>query len=99
MIRVVKQATPTVAVGSNLSPSTIGQAVTFTATVGGISGFVPTGNVNFKQGADIVASVPLVNGQASYTTTFAKAAPFQSWPAIRETRLRSSQLEGDQAGG
>ncbi len=73
VIRVVKQATPTVAVVSNLSPSTIGQAVTFTATVGGISGLVPTGSVNFKQGADIVASVPLVNGQASYTTTFAKA--------------------------
>jgi hypothetical protein len=73
VIRVVKQATPTVVVASNLSPSTIGQAVTFTATVGGISGLVPTGTVNFKQGASIVATVPLVNGQASYTTTFTKA--------------------------
>ena len=42
VIRVVKQATPTVAVVSNLNPSTVGQAVTFTATAGGIADIVPT---------------------------------------------------------
>jgi hypothetical protein len=73
MIRVVKQVTPTVTVGSNLNPSTVGQAVTLTATVGGIKGIVPTGTVNFKQGATVIATVPLVNGQASFTTTFTKA--------------------------
>ena len=73
VIRVVKQVTPTVTVGSNLNPSTVGQAVTLTATVGGIKGIVPTGTVNFKQGATVIATVPLVNGQASFTTTFTKA--------------------------
>jgi hypothetical protein len=73
VIRVVKQVTPTVTVGSNLNPSTVNQAVTLTATVGGIKGIVPTGTVNFKQGATVIATVPLVNGQASFTTTFTKA--------------------------
>ncbi len=73
VIRVVKQATPTVAVVSNLNPSIVGQAVTFTATAGGIAGIVPTGTMEFKQGATILATVPLVNGQASFTNTFTKA--------------------------
>jgi hypothetical protein len=73
VIRVVKQATPTVAVVSNLNPSTEGQAVTLTATVGGIKGVVPTGSVNFRQGTTVLATVPLVNGQASFTNTFTKA--------------------------
>ncbi|MGA3193907.1 MAG: Ig-like domain repeat protein [Terriglobales bacterium] len=73
VIRVVAQVIPTATVASNLNPSTVSQAVTFTATVAGIKSIVPTGTVIFKQGVDVLGTVAIVNGQASFTYTFTKA--------------------------
>jgi cobalamin-dependent methionine synthase I len=51
----------------------VGDPVTFTANVSGISGLaVPTGSVTFKQGAQILGTVPLVNGEATFTETYTK---------------------------
>jgi hypothetical protein len=52
---------------SSLNPSTVGQAVTFTATVSG--GTSPTGNVQFREGATVLATVPLAGATAAFTTS------------------------------
>lgn len=51
---------------SSLNPSTAGQAVTFTATVSGVS---PTGTVTFYDGVVSLGTVPLAAGSASLTTS------------------------------
>jgi uncharacterized repeat protein (TIGR01451 family) len=63
-------ATTTV-VASAPNPSTVGQAVTFTATVTGSNpGHAPTGTVTFLEGATVLASnVPLSNGTADFVTS------------------------------
>jgi hypothetical protein len=45
----------------------VGQAVTFTATVSG--GTSPTGNVQFREGATVLATVPLAGATAAFTTS------------------------------
>lgn len=68
--QVVNAAAPGVtATGlvSSLNPSTLGQAVTFTATVSG--GTSPTGNVQFREGATVLATVPLAGATAAFTTS------------------------------
>jgi hypothetical protein len=52
---------------SSLNPYTVGQAVTFTATVSG--GTSPTGNVQFREGATVLATVPLAGATAAFTTS------------------------------
>ena len=47
----------TTALVSSLNPSTVGQSVTFTATVTGASG-TPTGTVTFKDGATTIGTAP-----------------------------------------
>jgi hypothetical protein len=56
------------AVVSSLNPSTVGQAVTFTATVTGTGG-TPSGTVTFKDGATTLGSITLVAGKAAVTTS------------------------------
>ena len=68
--QVVKQGLATVTLGSSPNPSYVNQTVVFTATVGGVKGIIPTGSVNFKQGAVVLSTVPLVNGNALYSTAF-----------------------------
>ncbi|HSV12655.1 MAG TPA: Ig-like domain repeat protein, partial [Tepidisphaeraceae bacterium] len=53
---------------SNAPLSTIGAAVTFSATVSGIGG-VPSGLVGFFDGGNVIGQAVLVNGVASMTTT------------------------------
>jgi hypothetical protein len=51
-------------------PSVYAQPVTFTATVANLSGAgTPSGTVTFMDGTTTLATVALVAGQASYTTT------------------------------
>jgi hypothetical protein len=59
----------TVKLTSSANPSTVGQPVTFTATVTGASGSVgiPTGKVNFLYGTILLGSANLVNGKATLT--------------------------------
>jgi hypothetical protein len=44
--------------------------VVFTATVGGVNGIIPTASVNFQQGALVLSTVQLVNGNAVYSSAF-----------------------------
>lgn len=56
----------TTALVSSLNPSTLGQAVTFTATVAGTS---PTGTVQFLDGATVLGTVALAGTSATLTTS------------------------------
>jgi len=53
---------------STPNPSTLGQAVKFTATVSSSSG-TPTGRVTFKDGSTTLATVTLTGGVATFTTS------------------------------
>lgn len=55
---------------SSPNPSAKGQTVTLTATVSAAVG-TPTGNVVFKNGATTLGTVALVNGVATFQTSFA----------------------------
>ncbi|MGD9924929.1 MAG: Ig-like domain-containing protein, partial [Pseudorhodoplanes sp.] len=55
-----------VALSSSQNPSQVGQAVTFTATVTGLS---PTGSVTFRDGATVLGTVALSGGQANLSTS------------------------------
>jgi Ca2+-binding RTX toxin-like protein len=62
-------AATTTAVVSSVGPSVFAQPVTFTATVSAAAGAgTPTGSVTFRDGGKVLATVPLVNGQGSFTT-------------------------------
>jgi Big-like domain-containing protein/VCBS repeat protein len=63
---------------SSANPASTNQPVTFTATVTGQYGGVPTGTVAFMQGSPFITwgTAPLVNGQATITDTFSKAANY-----------------------
>jgi sugar lactone lactonase YvrE len=67
--QAVNKAAATVTLQSNINPSAVGQAVTFTATVAVASGPMPTGLVNFFMGARILGSAALTNGVAIFTTS------------------------------
>jgi streptogramin lyase len=66
--RLVPTATTptTTALASSVNPSTLGQSVTFTATVTGAS---PTGTVQFRDGVTSLASATLSAGLATFTTS------------------------------
>lgn len=56
------------AVASSLNPSTVGQSVTFTATVTA-SGATPTGAVTFNDGGTAIGTAELTAGVATFSTT------------------------------
>jgi hypothetical protein len=56
----------TTTLSSTRNPSTLGQEVTFIANVSGDS---PAGSVTFTDGSQTLAVVPVVDDQATYTTT------------------------------
>ena len=66
LIQTVNKAATTIVVVSSLNPSTLGAAVTFTATV---SPLTATGTVDFTIDGSLLANTPLVAGQATYTTS------------------------------
>lgn len=61
----VAKVTPSVAVGSSQPSSTTGQLVTFTATIGAVTGVAGTGTVTFMDGGTILASSVTVFGNAA----------------------------------
>jgi hypothetical protein len=66
---ITGQTASTTSITSSLNPATLGQAVTFTATVSG-TGSVPTGNVNFNDGNTLLGSASLnANGVATFSTS------------------------------
>jgi hypothetical protein len=64
-----------VTLASAQNPSYVNEPVTYAAVVSG-GQTMPTGTVTFKQGATILGTVPLNDGQASFSTTLTKAAVF-----------------------
>ena len=67
----ITKANSTTVISSSINPSVYGEAVTFTATVTGISGGVtPTGTVVFRRGSLVLGTGTLnASGVATYTTT------------------------------
>ena len=64
------QSRTTTALASSSSPSTTGQAVTFTATVTPTDWTgTPTGTVTFEDGSTVLGSVPLSGGVATLTVS------------------------------
>jgi hypothetical protein len=65
------QSASSTALTSTANPSTVGQSVTFTATVSPVSPGTgtPTGTVTFKDGATVLGTTNLAAGQASFTTS------------------------------
>jgi len=60
----------TTTLASSVNPSSVGQAVTFTATVASTSGSgTPTGTVTFADGGTTLGTATLSGGQASFTTS------------------------------
>ncbi len=63
----------TVTLGGSPNPSTLGQAVTFTASIGTSGGLPtspgPTGTVQFFDGGKLLGSAGVSGGQATFTTT------------------------------
>ena len=72
--QVVHQATTGTVVASSLDPAYLTQSITFTATVTGQYGGLPTGSVTFKAGSTTLGAATLnSSGQASLTTSFSTA--------------------------
>ena len=69
--QVVNQASSTTSLTSSPNPSTVGQSVTFTATVTPQFGGTPTGTVTFYKNATVsLGTVPLSGGQAMLSVGF-----------------------------
>ena len=69
IFQTVTKATSTTAIASSLNPSFSGNSVTFTVTLTPEFAGVPTGTVKLTLGTTALATVSLVSGKASYTTT------------------------------
>lgn len=69
LTQTVNQASTSTTLSSNANPSTYVQNVTFNATVTSAGG-TPTGTVTFRDGATVLATVPVDgSGHAAYTTS------------------------------
>lgn len=76
----------TTLITSSLNPSFVNQSVTFTATVSSSHGLIPDGElVKFYSGSKLLASVPIVGGTATYTTSTLTA----------ETHVMKAKYAGD----
>jgi hypothetical protein len=69
--QTVNQASTKTTLTSSLNPSTLGHAVTFTATVTAVApgSGTPTGSVTLKDGATVLRTVALSGGKATFTTS------------------------------
>ena len=74
-MQTVERSRVAIDLTSNPNPAYVNQPVTFSVIVSGTA-TTPTGSAAFKQGTTVLATVPLANGQASFTTSFAKAGFF-----------------------
>jgi hypothetical protein len=73
---VVYIAPTSVTLTSAPNPAYVDQSVVFTATTQELYRGTEGGSVTFKRASKILGTVPLVNGQASLTTAFSRAASF-----------------------
>jgi hypothetical protein len=68
LTQIVNMASTSTTVVSSLNPSTLGQLVTFTATVSSAT-VTPAGTVTFSSGATVLGTKSLAGGKASLATT------------------------------
>ena len=68
LVQTVNQAISTTTLISSPNPASLGQTVTFTATVSGAFA-IPAGKVRFRDGTTSLGVVSLSNGVAVYTTS------------------------------
>jgi hypothetical protein len=73
LTQVVSQAASTNSLTSSLNPSTYGQLVAFTATVTSQFGAPITRGVTFYDGSAAIASVPIANNIATFSTSLLNA--------------------------
>ena len=74
LTQVVNQASTTTTLTPSVNPSTLGQPVTFTATVSGTGG-TPTGSVTFVVDGTPASTMTLVAGVANFTTSSLPLGP------------------------
>jgi len=69
--QIVQKSTTSTSVASSLNPSTVGESVTFTATVNSVApgAGTPTGTVKFYSGTTLLGSHSLTAGIAAFVTT------------------------------
>jgi hypothetical protein len=89
--RIVQNARVSMTLSSSLNPAPVNQSVTFSLLVSGAAA-VPTGAATFKAGGIILGTTPLVNGQASFTTSFPKA---RNYFVVAEYSGDSNYLSGN----
>jgi hypothetical protein len=85
LTQAVVQASSTTSLSSSANPSSLGQPVTFTATVAAVdpSAGVPMGTVSFYDGTTFLGSGTLdANGNATFTTSMLGWARMISSPSI-----------------
>jgi hypothetical protein len=75
LVQIVAKASVAVTLSSSLNPAYVNQLVAFSAVVSAV-GNMPSGSIAFKKGTAVLATVPLVNGNAVFTTTFTKSGNF-----------------------
>ena len=63
----VQKGSPSIVLAANNNPAITGTPVTFTATLSG--GVTPGGSMSWSDGGTVLASAPLANGSASFTTS------------------------------
>ena len=68
--QVVNAAATTTSLTSSENPGGVQRKVTYTATVSSQYGGAATGTVTFQDGGTTVATIPLANNQAAYTTSY-----------------------------
>ena len=84
----------TTTITSSLNPAVAGATVTFTATTASTQG-TPTGSITFSDNGGTLASVPLVNGVAQYSTAslaIGSHAIQASYPATGNYAASSASL-------
>jgi len=67
--QTVSQASTTLAIGSSVNPSGVGQSVTLTATVAASNGSQVTGTITFQDGSTTLGTASISGNAASLTTS------------------------------
>ncbi len=87
----------TTTLAASPNPALTGQSVAYTATVMNPSGPTPTGNVTFRDGTTVLATVPVTSNQAVYSTAYAKGGkhPITATYVLNQVSQISSILTED----
>lgn len=90
--QTVMQTTSSATITSSLNPSSLGQAVTFTAKITSPT-VMPTGPVTFRTGTAVLGTAQLSGGKATFTTSNLPAGS----SVIKVTYTGNSNIKGSSA--